>query len=833
MNKDFLSHIATDEQPVAKKMQSLAEDIQISPSFQAKLESQLRETHNETLKPVRGWQTKILPSLGWAILIVGAVLLLNWALRSLAPKPLPTTNGTPKPSLPTESLPAPVIEESVPTPAGIEYDWRGMKLYLDAPMPAAPAQAGLYLVQPDQHATLDSVRTLAGQFGMTGQVYETPPELGGSDTTDFLVVDGNQHLRVRSNLYFSFYPDYPRWLRYSMPGQQIDQTTAENLIEDFLRTHGFDFAHKVEYSEFHDGYYAQPLTPEGMAIHYDHFTSSGFLFRFDKDGILAVEANLASYSLIDSFGVISADEALQKLLVPNATAGIEEGAHSVSAPVQTWYRPRPENQTITVWGWLSSIRSAEGSAPLVTFDGYQATGNLDGLAETTPNTFVEATGQFQIVDGVKSFNIENWQAYDGYEDGLQGTIQRDDDQVVIITSEGLRLVLPDVPTDLPLPMENAFVLGVTRGDVFEWKSIDNRMQGGGGGGGGGGSGFYKPNLTGTPVPLPTPQVLQETSVGTGEYVVQEGDTLSGIAETFGTTADELMQANGLADATIFIGQTLVIPNAQAEGSLVGQTIDGQRGTIMVTIVNKLDGSQRVEYTFQVIDTDQYSLMRLEGNDLEALQDYNNHPVRVWGVVDRYEAEIGWEIPVVNVERYEILYPDQHFEILKGTQSIIDVQDKSLTLFTTEDGQTYAQADSFGGLIGNEGDQILVEALVIPDESIAGYPVIQVVSASMAINPKSGEPVEMQVNADKPYVMEESQQPQVPAEITATIEGVELVYFMPDQRYNIPDPTAGPVYIQPAWRFHGHFWDGSELEILVQALKDEFLLPEIDSIEPPG
>ncbi len=74
---------------------------------------------------------------------------------------------------------------------------------------------------------------------------------------------------------------------------------------------------------------------------------------------------------------------------------------------------------------------------------------------------------------------------------------------------------------------------------------------------------------------------------------------------------------------------------------------------------------------------------------------------------------------------------------------------------------------------------------------------------------------------------------MPAELTATIESVELVYFTPDQRYAIPDPTAEPVYIQPAWRFQGHYWDGSEFEILVQALKDEFLLPEIDAIEPPG
>ena len=125
-----------------------------------------------------------------------------------------------------------------------------------------------------------------------------------------------------------------------------------------------------------------------------------------------------------------------------------------------------------------------------------------------------------------------------------------------------------MPAELPLPLENAFVLGVTRGDVFEWKSIDTRMQGGGGGGGGGGgSGFYKLNLSGTPVPLPTPQSPQGADSGSGDYIVQAGDTLSKIAYDHDITVEELMQANGLNETTIFVGQTLVIPGAHAETSL--------------------------------------------------------------------------------------------------------------------------------------------------------------------------------------------------------------------------------------------------------------------------
>jgi len=53
------------------------------------------------------------------------------------------------------------------------------------------------------------------------------------------------------------------------------------------------------------------------------------------------------------------------------------------------------------------------------------------------------------------------------------------------------------------------------------------------------------------VPTPTPS---------GLYVVQQGDTLSGLAEDFGTTVEEIMAANGLTDPNaIQAGQTLIIP----------------------------------------------------------------------------------------------------------------------------------------------------------------------------------------------------------------------------------------------------------------------------------
>ena len=53
---------------------------------------------------------------------------------------------------------------------------------------------------------------------------------------------------------------------------------------------------------------------------------------------------------------------------------------------------------------------------------------------------------------------------------------------------------------------------------------------------------------------PTPRITEI------RYTVQEGDTLSGIAEMFGVTWDAIIQANNLqSQDAIFVGQELIIP----------------------------------------------------------------------------------------------------------------------------------------------------------------------------------------------------------------------------------------------------------------------------------
>ena len=64
-----------------------------------------------------------------------------------------------------------------------------------------------------------------------------------------------------------------------------------------------------------------------------------------------------------------------------------------------------------------------------------------------------------------------------------------------------------------------------------------------------------PGATPTPGPSPTPEPSPFE-----EYTVQQGDSLSSIAQQFGTTADELARINGITDPnTLDIGQKLQVP----------------------------------------------------------------------------------------------------------------------------------------------------------------------------------------------------------------------------------------------------------------------------------
>jgi LysM repeat protein len=89
----------------------------------------------------------------------------------------------------------------------------------------------------------------------------------------------------------------------------------------------------------------------------------------------------------------------------------------------------------------------------------------------------------------------------------------------------------------------------------------------------------------TPVPTSPATVPTAPAGGFTHYTVQPGDTLYSIATRHGTTVDAVIAANGLPDATIRVGQVLLIPVGDA-GTTGGKTYVVQPGDTLYSIATR-------------------------------------------------------------------------------------------------------------------------------------------------------------------------------------------------------------------------------------------------------
>ena len=105
MNKEILDKIPADEQAVAAKLQAVADDMQLSPTFEWELEIQLMEKHKEQTRPAFGWFARIAPTLGWAFTVICVIFLVNWAIRSLVPG-LSAGSSTQQPDIAPSAAPS-------------------------------------------------------------------------------------------------------------------------------------------------------------------------------------------------------------------------------------------------------------------------------------------------------------------------------------------------------------------------------------------------------------------------------------------------------------------------------------------------------------------------------------------------------------------------------------------------------------------------------------------------------------------------------------------------------------------------------------------------------
>ncbi len=761
----------------------------------------------------------IVRTASWIAVAALFIFAISWAIRNTAPKQpitaggtaIPAVSITPEPS----SIPSPTQTAEQFTSGQDEGNsstlFPNARFILPAQLPESPESVTLYAQDYPQIANPENIAQAATRFITGGMLSQSPGE--GSDPV-YHVSDGFKLLTFAYNSpELVYYVDHTS-LASSPPAQGEPPVSFEQAVE--LVTAFFS-----ERGLLPDQFRGEPAFGVNTGVHLVRLLDGHPLVYgigispslVDLEAFVAPDgkveeahiANRTFKSLLE-LPIRSASDAWQVFLNKPTPTGYRYVINSPegSKDYRIWQRSHPTGERIDLYGYSWVLPPFNPSDPGVSFFGdWPVAGEqaANFAAQASPYDFLHAWGQLQPDgQGRLAFHIEGWEI-SPYEDLLPvGTIERQGEQTFFATDQG-RFQLAAAPIGLEDGM-SANARGVSPdGVIFNWSYIDNNQFPDSGfgmldacaGGGGGGS---------------------EGALGGGYFL---GLNPQGNSQPAEPTA------------------TPFIPPSPFQQS---QAVEASAGFIMGIEHIYQDGTQGLEVFLRGDKWDnyggfgQYWQARLESPQLEALSQLNNLPVRIWGRVNGVDATGN---PVIQVERFEEVYPGLRFQAWLGTWQLITLEGKEVLLLTTQDGTQYVLSGSidFGkdAAIGREGNAIIIEGLAEPGKTFGGYPVITEMGGTIAQGLSDLSNYEITSNYlgiwdDRNALADSASAAALQG--TGTVTRVELAYAAASLQQcggieRVNDPAQSPwLYVQPIWRFTGVFEDGRPFEVQVQALPDEYL-----------
>jgi hypothetical protein len=770
-----------DKNPMSHEeevLKSIAHQVNPSPSFTNELEKKLMNAH----KPEKsGWFSvrKVAFTAGWAMALAALVLTFVWVIQSIASQPQPAADSTPFPVNET-AVPRPQPQS---TPEGKSYDTSVGQFIMTVDLPEAVPQAALYQLdtaQENEDYQIQIIRDLANRIDVDGTLYQMKDHNGGFG---FIFTDGKQRIEVMDYAphYFSYYADYTKYQLMVNQGNVLSSEEMVAKAEEFVKARGLlDFPYQVNLPNNDANNRMVNFVPRlnDLPEAYTFKNLTTLQVSFDRNGeVVMVSMNIQPWQPIGNYPLISAQQAWDKFLANGLNGlGVEmsSGGYTLPPPESTfklWQRDIPLDQPTSIIGMATTFEAVDGEVPLLLMDNVSLTGNLEGLINLEET--VQLDGRF-IMDGdVRKFQVDSWQPSD-LMPTLDGTLEQADGQSWLVTTDGQRLQMEDLPEDIQAG-ERTIVYGLVSGDKLDWRTINQGEGFGGGGGGGGGAGLARVNLSGTPMPTATPWPVSTP-----------------------------------VDYT----------------PMVGTRFEGEQGNVDIWNLQKDDETTYLAYKLysesQEGFLNSFWQVSLEGPATEGLEAYYRMPVKVWGTITSVSQQ---GVATVQLERYEALYPDEKVRIWFGQEATAQVEGRNVLLFTADDGTVYVRKDSteyeIEPVAAEEGLVFYIVGWSIPDQTFGGYPLLNVMSLGSV--PPDYDFDFVLSEALVPPIMRESDMNLSGETPTGIINRVELIYQGEDQL--LAEVEEGRVlYAQPFWRFSGYFSKNSYFDIIVQALPDEYLQP---------
>jgi hypothetical protein len=401
--------------------------------------------------------------------------------------------------------------------------------------------------------------------------------------------------------------------------------------------------------------------------------------------------------------------------------------------------------------------------------------------------FLHVWGQIILDEqGLKTFKVEGWEISILPDTYLSGTIQRQGDTARLQSDDNQWLALTDLPVDVPTG-EKVNLRGVILNGTLDWSTIE-----------------------------------------TGEIPYYYSSVLS--CGGGGGGGDGRSDANfgGVFLARLELAAMPSAPTQPAPPYQAGDTLDGQIGTVWVTINTYADHTETEAAMWVETADGMIFVAYLSGAGLNGIEQYQALPIKVWGRVDKADSSEMY----FTVDRFAEAYPGLRIQAWLGSEQAVNLEGKDALLFTTLDGQQYVLKSSIGLgdtiRIGRPGNTVLLEGVLIPDKTFGGYALIdeRAGRGPTGLTDLSG----YTITSSQPLIIDHTQDVPVvsPASILqgqVTIEQIELVslaYSLAGCPVEFGSNNPETMYVQPVWRFTGYFGDGRRFEVLVQALPDTYL-----------
>ena len=785
-------------------------------------ETELASRLGDILPQVQVSQVKIncannIRNIGYVALAILLVAGLVWTIKTLIPLPRQGPAGVSSPAatiaiLQTNALPVPTLQvtsgETLPAPTAIPLPSGSVTLFPNvvftfaSELPISPERMNVYRQQLSEPVTANLARQVAALWGINAGVYASPSE--GMGDIIFDAMDGARSMRFLNFpdqfIYGVGYvsPEYGSALMDSGPLPSFEEQVA--IATNFLEPLGIlDRPYRTMPLETERGMVAFiPLLdgyPVVQEIGVDRSNIGWINVKVNTPGqVTMVQYSHHTFLPVGDYPILSAQQAWDRF---TNDLELQHSRYAVLSPegpntYQAWVRKFEPGQQADIYGWVSAYSPADPSMPgLVMLNNLPVIGDTAAMspANRFDVRFVHAWGEItgSNSDGI-ALSLSGWELSPLNDEYITGTLITQSGQTQLVALDRT-LTLIDPPMDIPEGTQVGIQGVVLAGnpEIINWKFIEtgqipitygvsNSCAGGGGGGSGlidanfGAGRFASPNLTGQSAPIPTQAV--------GPY--QPGAEINGISGRVFITR-HLYFAGATSTEVIFT------PDPPSEFAL--------------------------DWSFSLL-----------GDNLTAIEQFNNLPIRVWGQVDRLEEHLVY----INVSRYEPVYPGEQIQVWTGTEQILTLDGQSVVLFTPSAGESYVLKSSLdwgaeGNIIGRLGDLIEIEGYLIPDQPVGGYLVLQ--DTAGTVQP-DGVADSAQVNVWD-HSQDPSTNPGAALQGQVIIDTVELAYDAINldhcQASAAEDPNVSPrLYVQPIWVFSGHLEDGRRFIIQVQALPDEYV-----------